>query len=87
MKVLSEWWKTIKDHEGILQTLSRDPAGNVSDGYPVKDGAEQLKTPFFRIALCFLCFIMDPRKKGARTSRNFMISVSDSEAFESDQLM
>jgi hypothetical protein len=43
MKLISEWWKTIKDHEGILQTLSRDPAGNVSDGYLVKDSAEQLK--------------------------------------------
>jgi hypothetical protein len=45
MKVLSEWWKTIKDHEGIFQTLCRDPAGNVSDGYLIKDSAEQLKTP------------------------------------------
>jgi hypothetical protein len=32
MKVLDQWWATIKDHEGILQILGRDPAGNVSDG-------------------------------------------------------
>jgi len=37
MKVLCEWWKTIKDHEGMLQLLGRDPAGNVSEGYPVND--------------------------------------------------
>ena len=40
MKVLDEWWETIKDHEGILQTLGRDPAGNVSDGYFIKSSAE-----------------------------------------------
>jgi FAD/FMN-containing dehydrogenase len=40
MKVLSEWWETIKDHEGILQTVCRDPAGNVSDWYLVKNRAE-----------------------------------------------
>ena len=40
MKVLGEWWETVKDHEGILQTLGRDPAGNVSDGYLIKDSAE-----------------------------------------------
>jgi hypothetical protein len=28
MKVLSQWWTTVKDHEGILQVLGRDPAGN-----------------------------------------------------------
>jgi hypothetical protein len=37
MEVLSEWWKTIKDHEGMLQILGRDPAGNVSKGYFVDD--------------------------------------------------
>jgi hypothetical protein len=47
MKVISEWWKTIKDHEGLLQTLCRDSASHVSDKYDlVKDSAEQLKTPF-----------------------------------------
>lgn len=55
MGVLSEWWKTVKDHEGMLQVLGRDP--------------ECLG----RIALFFPYFIMDQRKKGARTSRNFMI--------------
>lgn len=29
MKVISESWKTIKDHEGVFQILGRDPAGNV----------------------------------------------------------
>jgi FAD/FMN-containing dehydrogenase len=46
MKVLSEWWNTITDHEGILQTLFRDPAGSVSDGYLVNNSAEQLKNAF-----------------------------------------
>ena len=76
MKVLSEWWKTIKDHEALLQTLCRDPAGHVSDGYPSRT-AENNSNRLFRIASCLLCFIMDQRKKGARTSRNFMISVSE----------
>jgi hypothetical protein len=42
MKVLSEWWKTVKDHEGMLQILGRDPAGNVSEelGYLVDDSPE-----------------------------------------------
>jgi len=42
MQVLSEWWKTVKDHEGMLQVLGRDPAGNVSEGYLVDDTTEQL---------------------------------------------
>jgi FAD/FMN-containing dehydrogenase len=46
MKVLSEWWKTVKDHEGMLQILSRDPAGNVSEGYFNDDSTEQLTIPF-----------------------------------------
>ena len=46
MKVLSEWWKTVKDHEGMLQILSRDPAGNVSEGYFIDDSTEQLTIPF-----------------------------------------
>jgi hypothetical protein len=74
MKVLSEWWKTVKDHEGMLQVLGSDPAGNVSEGYLVDD---RTYNAFYRITSCFACFIMDQRKKGARTSRNFMISVSD----------
>jgi hypothetical protein len=45
MEVLVEWWATIKDHEGLLQVLGRDPAGNVSDGYLVGDSSEQLTTP------------------------------------------
>jgi len=45
-KVLSEWWKTVKDHEGMLQALGRDPAGNVSEGYLVDDSTEQLKMAF-----------------------------------------
>ena len=86
MKVISEWWVTIKDHEGILQTLSRDPAGNVGGGY-LKDSAELLKL-ICRIAFFFSFFIMDPRKKGARTSKNFMISVSGAaEMSRGNQLM
>ena len=46
MKVLIQWWATVKDHEGINQILGRDPAGNVSDGYLVDDSAEQLTMPF-----------------------------------------
>jgi len=26
--VVSEWWKTVKDNEGLLQMFGRDPAGN-----------------------------------------------------------
>ncbi|KAI0298263.1 hypothetical protein BC826DRAFT_1090741 [Russula brevipes] len=28
MKVLSQWWANVKDNEGMLQILGRDPAGN-----------------------------------------------------------
>ncbi|KAH9969342.1 hypothetical protein BJV74DRAFT_983511 [Russula compacta] len=28
MRVLSEWWTTVKDHEGMLQIFGRDPAGD-----------------------------------------------------------
>ncbi len=44
-RVLCEWWKTIKDNEGLLQIFGRDPAGNVSDGYLVDDSAEKLTMP------------------------------------------
>ena len=46
MKVLGEWWEAIKDHEGILQILGRDPAGTVSERFPVHDSTKQLTTPF-----------------------------------------
>jgi hypothetical protein len=46
MKVLIEWWATIKDHEGILQVVGRDPAGSVSGGYLVCDGTEKLINVF-----------------------------------------
>jgi hypothetical protein len=39
MEVLCQWWTTVKDHEGMLQVLGRDPAGNVSDGGLVGDSA------------------------------------------------
>ena len=45
VKVLSEWWKNVKDHEGMLQILSRDPAGNVSEGYLGDDNSEELTMP------------------------------------------
>jgi hypothetical protein len=46
MDVLCEWWTTVKEHEGILQFLGRDPAaGTVSNGCLVGDSAEQLTTP------------------------------------------
>ncbi len=54
MKVLNEWWKTIKDHEGMLQILGRDPAGNVSEGYLVYDSSEQLTVPFSGLRHAFL---------------------------------
>ena len=43
MKVISEWWESIKDHEGMLQILgSRDQSGKVRKGYLVDDSTEQL---------------------------------------------
>jgi FAD/FMN-containing dehydrogenase len=45
MEVLSEWWETIKDHEGMLQVLGGDSAGNVSKDI-ADDSTEQL-TPHF----------------------------------------
>jgi hypothetical protein len=46
MEVLIQWWDTVKDHEGILQILGRDPVGNVGDGYFESDLAKLLTTPF-----------------------------------------
>jgi hypothetical protein len=46
LKLLSEWYKTIKDQEGMLQIFGRDPAGNVSEGYFVDDSTEQPLMPF-----------------------------------------
>jgi FAD/FMN-containing dehydrogenase len=31
LKEVSEWWKTIKDHEAMIQIFGRNPAGHVSD--------------------------------------------------------
>ena len=76
MKVISEWWETIKDHEGMLQILGRDSAGQVSEGNLVDDSTEQPTILFFRIASNLPCFITDLKKMGARTFRNFMTSVS-----------
>jgi hypothetical protein len=44
MKVLCQWWKSVKDHEAIQKSLGRDPAGNVSDECLVGDSTEQLTT-------------------------------------------
>jgi hypothetical protein len=82
MKVQIEWWKTVKDHEGMLQILSQDQAGNVSERYLVDDTTEQLKA-FCRIASYFPYSITDPRKKGAKTSRNFLTSVSEAKQMSS----
>jgi hypothetical protein len=54
MEVLGEWWKTIKDHEGMLQILGRDAAGNVSEGYLINDSTEQLIMPFAGLHHAFL---------------------------------
>jgi len=32
MKVLRQWWVTIKDNEAMQQIFARDPAGNVGNG-------------------------------------------------------
>jgi len=45
MKVLIQWWATVKDHEGMLQILGRDRAGNVGDGYLVHESTEHLIMP------------------------------------------
>jgi hypothetical protein len=52
MKVISEWWKTVKDHEGLLQVVGRDPAGNVSEGY-LADDSTQLTMPFSELQHAF----------------------------------
>ena len=70
MKVISEWWKTIKDHEGIFQTLCRDPAGNVSDGYLVKDSVEQLKTPL-QDCITLTMFYNGSEEEGRKNFQNF----------------
>ena len=44
MKVLSQWWETTTDHEGILQIFGRGPDGKVSDGCSMCYRAEQLTT-------------------------------------------
>jgi hypothetical protein len=54
MEVLGEWWKTIKDHEGMLQILGRDAAGNVSEGYLINDRTEQLIMTFAGLHHAFL---------------------------------
>jgi FAD/FMN-containing dehydrogenase len=47
MKVLSQWWETAKDNEGILQVFGRDPSGNVSEmGYWMDGGSERLTISF-----------------------------------------
>jgi hypothetical protein len=45
MKIINEWWKTIKDHEGMFQILGKDPAGNVSERCILDDSTEQLTIP------------------------------------------
>ena len=77
MEVLCQWWTTVKDHEGILQVLGRDPAGNVSDGGLMERHLRGADNALCRTSFYSPCFMMDPSKKGARISRNFMISVSD----------
>ena len=46
MKVLSQWWETTTDHEGILQIFGRGPDGKVSDGCSMCYRAEQLTASF-----------------------------------------
>jgi FAD/FMN-containing dehydrogenase len=43
-KVLSQWWETIKDHEGMLQIFCRGPDGKVSDEFLRCDREERLMT-------------------------------------------
>jgi FAD/FMN-containing dehydrogenase len=69
MKVLSEWWEMIKDHEGILQTFSTDPAGNVSGGY-LKDSGEQLRTPLQDCIFLFL-FYNGSEEEGRKNFQQF----------------
>jgi hypothetical protein len=40
LKVLSQWWANVKDNEGMLQILGRDPAGNVGDDLLAGNSAE-----------------------------------------------
>ena len=44
MKVLSQWWETTKDNEGILQIFGRGPDGKVSDECLICGREEKLTT-------------------------------------------
>jgi len=56
MKVLSQWWETTKDHEGMLQIFGRGPDGKVSYECLMCDRAEQLTTSFQDCILCGLFY-------------------------------
>jgi hypothetical protein len=60
----------------MLQIFGRDPAGNVSVGttWAIMQASSRR---LFRIASSLFYFTMDLKKKGARISRDFMISVSE----------
>jgi hypothetical protein len=69
MKVLCEWWKTIKDHEGMLQLLGRDPAGNVSERYPVND-TKQLTT-LYQDCIFLSMFYNGSEEEGRKNFQKF----------------
>ncbi len=70
MKVLCEWWKTIKDHEGMLQLLGRDPADNVSEGYPINDSAKQL-TMLYQDCIFLSMFYSGSEEEGRKNFQKF----------------
>jgi hypothetical protein len=70
LKEVSEWWKTVKDHEGMLQTLGRDPAGNVSDEYNVGDSADELTTSF-EDCILFVLVYNGPEEEGHTIFQRF----------------
>jgi hypothetical protein len=71
MKVISEWWETIKDHEGVVQVLGRDPAGNVSKGYLVYDSTEQLTNAFLQDFVMISLFYNGSEEEGRKNFQKF----------------
>lgn len=70
MKELSDWWRTVKNHEGMLQIFGRDPAGKVSDGYLVLDRIEQLTTPL-QDCIILALFYNGTEKEGRKNFQRF----------------
>jgi FAD/FMN-containing dehydrogenase len=71
MKVLIQWWATVNDHEGILQFLGRDPAGNVSDdGYLIANSAKQL-TILFQDFILLTLFYNGSEEEGRKNFQKF----------------